>query len=356
MKIQSALKTYTLHFENSFDFLGALAQKPSTVYVIDENVYRLYPDAFANVQDDNLIRIVATEENKTIATALDICERMTDLPAKRNAHLIAVGGGIVQDIAGFAANILYRGIPWTLIPTTLLAACDSCIGGKTSLNYKSYKNLLGTFYPPDDIFIAPAFFATLTEQDFKSGLGEVLKFNIMQGFDNLTALEQNLALLLQRDPETVMRYLRSSLQYKKTFIEADEFDRNERIKLNFAHTFGHAIETVSHYGIPHGTAVAIGMLMANDVALERGLLGSQMRLRCDELLLPIITIPLRLTDIPPEQFIAAMRKDKKQSSNQLTAVLLTDANDLILVHDLQEAEVAHAIAHFQQLYDSRNPV
>lgn len=204
---------------------------------------------------------------------------MTEIPAKRNAHLISIGGGIIQDITGFVANVLYRGIFWTFIPTTLLASCDSCIGGKTSLNYKKYKNLLGTFYPPDEIFICPKFFKTLTDKDFKSGLGEVVKFNIMAGPNGLANIENNIEKLLLRDEDCLNEFVRSSLSFKKDFIEIDEFDRGERIKLNFAHTFGHAIETVTGYEIPHGTAVAIGMIMADYIAVKRGLLDADISKR-----------------------------------------------------------------------------
>ena len=130
---------------------------------------------------EQLYILEATEENKRIETALEICEIMTNIPAKRNARLISFGGGIVQDVTGFVANILYRGIHWTFFPTTLLAACDSCIGGKTSLNYKKFKNLLGTFFPPDRLIICYPVFWTFSEKDFLTGFGEVVKFNVMFG-------------------------------------------------------------------------------------------------------------------------------------------------------------------------------
>ena len=125
---------------------------------------------------------------------------MTGLAAKRNIHLVSFGGGIIQDVTGFVANVLYRGIYWSFVPTTLLAACDSCIGGKTSLNYKHYKNLLGTFYPPDYIYICSKFFKSLSQKDFESGLGEVVKFNIMFGEKGLNKIEGKIDYLLQRDP------------------------------------------------------------------------------------------------------------------------------------------------------------
>ena len=354
MLIHSKFKEYEVRMQSDLTFLRELVKTPNAEFVIDEKVYGLYKSYFTGIPEERLFLVEATEEHKVIDTALAICEKMTEIPAKRNAHLVSVGGGIIQDITGFVANVLYRGIPWTFVPTTLLASCDSCIGGKTSLNYKKYKNLLGTFYPPDALYICPAFFQTLSERDFESGLGEVVKFNIMAGEAGLRNIEDNIDLLLARDEACLQTFVSSSLAFKKDFIEVDEFDRGERIKLNFAHTFGHAIETVTQYDIPHGTAVAIGMMMANHIAVQRGLLDAETVRRSEQVLLRVIHIDIDLNDYPLEQFIGAMRKDKKQTSDQLTAVLMTNiAKDLKIVHDVQVDEVDEARRYFETLYHSQ---
>lgn len=353
MIVHSKFKDYEVHIEENLNFLQDLAKTPNAEFVIDENIYQLYHSYFEQIPENRIFRVIATEEHKVIQTALDICEKMTEIPAKRNAHLVSLGGGIVQDITGFVANILYRGVPWTFVPTTLLASCDSCIGGKTSLNYKKYKNLLGTFYPPDVLHICPVFFHTLSERDFQSGLGEVVKFNIMAGAEGLTNIENSIDLLLERNEECLNRFVESSLSFKKEFIEVDEFDQGERIKLNFAHTFGHAIETVTQYAIPHGTAVAIGMILANRIAQQRGLLNSDTALRSESVLLKVIHIDRKLTDHPIEEFIGVIKKDKKQTSSQLTAVLMTNtAKDLQVVHDVQPEEVADALCYFEAIYQT----
>ena len=353
MIIHSKLKDYKVNIENSFEFLLELEKMEDAEFVIDKNVYGLYRQYFTGIPAERLFLVEATEENKVIDTALGICEKMTEIPAKRNAKLISIGGGIIQDITGFVANILYRGIRWLFVPTTLLAGCDSCIGGKTSLNYKKYKNLLGTFYPPDEIFICPEFFQTLARRDYESGLGEVIKFNIMAGKGGLEHIERNMDKLLAGDSICLNDFIKSSLQFKKKFIEIDEFDRGERIKLNFAHTFGHAIETVTEYEIPHGTAVAIGMIMANFLSVNRGILSKETAERSEKVLLQVIHINVRLGDVLPEEFLNAMRKDKKQISTGLTAVLMTDAaGDLRIVHDVKEEEVSGALTYFQGVYDA----
>lgn len=349
MIIHSRFKDYDVCIEKDLDFLKSLTTKDNTQYVIDKNVYELYSEHLKNILPERLTLIEATEEHKVIDTALDICEKMTEIPAKRNATLISIGGGIIQDITGFVANVLYRGINWIFVPTTLLASCDSCIGGKTSLNYKKYKNLLGTFYPPDEIHICAKFFETLTERDYKSGLGEVVKFNIMAGMEGLEGITANIDSLLKRESDTVNVYVEKSLNFKKQFIEIDEFDKGERIKLNFAHTFGHAIEVVTKYEIPHGTAVAIGMIMADSLSLKRNLLSEDVVKRSEEILLKVIDIDINLLNVSMMDVISAMRKDKKQTGTSLTAVLMTE-NGFEIVRDIKEEEVSYSFNYFKDLY------
>ena len=353
MIIKSRLKEYKVIFEQNEEFIQRLANIENAQFVVDKKVYDLYGKYMKDIPEERLYLLEAAEENKVIETALNICEEIIDIPAKRNATIISIGGGIIQDITGFVANIMYRGINWIFIPTTLLSACDSCIGGKTSLNYKKYKNLLGTFYPPDEIHICSEMFHTLTERDFKSGLGEVVKFNIMAGQNGLKNIEDNIEGLLERKPQIVDQFVHSSLSFKKKFIEVDEFDKGERIKLNFAHTFGHAIEVVTEYEIPHGTAVAIGMIMANSISEKRGLISSDVVNRSEKVLLEVIDIDSNLLDKPLEEYMKAIRKDKKQVSESLTAVLIShygEKGELSVVHDVTEQEIDYAINYFKKLY------
>lgn len=356
MKIKSNLKEYEVVFEDSNSFFPELFTTKDAKFVIDENVYGLYEKEFQGIPKEKIILLEADEENKVIDTALSICEQITAISAKRNMTLISIGGGIIQDITGFAANIMYRGIHWIFVPTTLLAACDSCIGGKTSLNYKKYKNLLGTFYPPDKIYIYPQMFQTLTLRDYKSGLGEVVKFNIMAGKKGLEEIETNLEALLRRESAVINHFVEKSLLFKKNFIEQDEFDRGERIKLNFAHTFGHAIEVISNYEIPHGTAVAIGMIMANRISNSRKWIENSIVERSENLLLKVIDIDITLLERPISDYMNAIRKDKKQINDSLTAVLIKkygyDA-EIQVVHDVSPEEIEDAINYFISIYKDK---
>lgn len=345
MFIQSATKQYEVTIHSSFAPVNELVVDEKTFVVIDKNVYDLYHDQlFRDISEKQLYILDATEENKVLDTALEICEIMTNISAKRNSKLISLGGGIVQDVTGFVANILYRGIHWTFFPTTLLASCDSCIGGKTSLNYKKFKNLLGTFYPPDSIQICTPFFKTLTERDFQSGLGEVVKFNVMRGESGIESMEANIGKLLERDDETLLTFVESSLAFKKAFIEQDEFDRGVRIQLNYAHTFGHAFESMSKYAIPHGTAVAMGTIVANRISVSRGWMTEQTAQRIENVLYQIIHIDKQDIAVSMDDIISAIRKDKKQTSSSLTAVLMKGEDlKLEIVHDVEPGEIASAV-------------
>lgn len=349
MIIKSSTKDYLVSLYNSFDNIKNYEVGENTFVVIDKVLYELYKkELFLKIPENQLYILEAVEDNKKVETALEICEIMTNIPAKRNVRLVSFGGGIVQDVTGFVANILYRGIHWTFYPTTLLAACDSCIGGKTSLNYKKFKNLLGTFYPPDEINIYTPFFKTLLEKDFQSGLGEVVKFNVMFGEEGIKKMESNIDALLKREDDKLEQFVESSLLFKKDFIEEDEFDRGVRIHLNFAHTFGHAFETMSHYAIPHGTAVAMGTIVANRISLQRGWLTEDKVVRVENVLWKIIHIDTGSFQVDLNEMIDAIHKDKKQTGKELTAVLMKDDMKLQIVHDVKRDEIEKAITFLFQ--------
>ncbi len=349
MDIVSKFKTYKVDFIENLDFVKNAVNSAETYFAIDKNIFDLYRNDFGAIPEDRLYLIDAIEQKKNIETVIDICEKMTSMPSKRNTHLISIGGGITQDITGFVANALYRGIKWSFLPSTLLAACDSCIGGKTSLNCKGFKNLLGTFFPPDEIKIYPEFFKTLTERDFNSGLGEVVKFNVMAGKEGIDKIEANIEKLTSRDNQTVNSFCHTSLSFKKDFIEEDEFDKGRRILLNFAHTFGHAFETSSNYEIPHGSAVAMGMIVANHISVKRGTMDEFFAKRIEEVCKKILGLPLKLEWFENKTIISAIRKDKKQVDKSIRAVLMSNDLSLHIVTDVTEEEIFEAVEYLTRV-------
>jgi 3-dehydroquinate synthase len=350
MNILSVFKNYTVNFVESLNEMFDLQQKRDVYFIIDKKVYELYKKSMPDFNEIQLSLVESMEQYKTIDTALAICEKLTVFDSKRNTVLVAIGGGIVQDISGFIASILYRGIRWLYFPTTLLAACDSCIGGKTSLNYKTYKNLLGSFYPPDKIMIYPKFFETLSLKDYYSGLGEVVKFNVLAGYAGIRNITSELERLMDRETKVLYSFIENSLKFKKEFIEEDEFDKGKRVLLNFAHTFGHAFETASGYVIPHGSAVVLGMITANAISLRRGILGQDTAETIEHVCKKIVCFELKEEWFKNDLILAAIKKDKKQTANSINAILMHDDYSRSLYTDICADEINRAVLYMLQLF------
>jgi len=342
MKIQSYLNEYELHYHDDFSFMETLGDSKG-LFVIDRKVNGLYSHVFDKyIKPDNIILVDAIEEEKTIETALAICQKAMGFKEKRSLELIAVGGGIIQDIVGFAANILYRGVNLILVPTTLLAQADSCIGSKNSLNFLDSKNMLGTFYPPKHIHVCFQFLPTLSDVDYNSGLGEIIKFNIMSDPDKLPCFEKDIGKLIARDYNLLKDYIHTSHKFKKEFIEVDEFDLKERRLLNYAHTFGHAYEVISQYAIPHGLAIVLGMITSNWISVSRGILSKNMADRIEKLCLKIYNAPpLEYNDV--DSVIQILMSDKKRQGAAIADVLMADDASLSVVQDVSFDEAVAAI-------------
>jgi 3-dehydroquinate synthase len=314
-------------FGPPFDGLAELATQGRVI--IDDRVATLYGDALGAVlAAPSTLRIEATEANKSLERMADYVLHQLEHGLRRDHTLIAVGGGIVQDIVCFLAATVMRGLPWVYYPTTLLAQADSCIGSKSSINVGRFKNQLGTFTPPREIRLSVDLLRTLRESDVRSGLGEVIKVHIISGWDDTRALLRDY-IGLTTDASRLQHYIRRSLEIKKVRIEADEFDQDVRLVLNYGHTFGHAIESATRYAIPHGIAVSMGMQFANFVSVRLGLLAPDVY----ETLRPVLAAnyaAFAAVPIPEEAFFASLSRDKKNSGHNLTLVLLRGPGEVFL--------------------------
>ncbi len=290
--------------------------------VIDAKVAGLYKDSLAPlISRSNTIVIEATEENKSLDRIVPIFERLVANRIRCDHTLVAIGGGIIQDITCFIASTILRGVQWRFIPTTLLAQADSCIGSKSSINLGSAKNIVGTFYPPKDVWVYPGFLDTLAEKDIRSGIGEIIKVHAIDGpasFDRLAGDFDSLA----SDRALLLRYTHAALEIKRRYIEQDEFDRGVRNIFNYGHSFGHAIESATSYAIPHGVAISIGMDMANFIASERGVLPRRHHERMHGVLERNYRDFAR-TPIPVDATLSALMKDKKNTADALGLILAT---------------------------------
>ena len=255
LNVKSNISDYLVTFVNDLTSITQLIKQPNTILCIDKNVYELYP----LLRSDNTYIIDSNETVKTLDGCVELLNYLSTSHANINTKLIAIGGGIVQDLVSFCASIYCRGIEFILVPTTLLSQADSCIGGKTSINFNDRKNLIGTFYPPSSIVICTKFVYTLTDLDYISGLGEIFKFHILQQKIQEFAINSSIDNMLI-----------DGLKFKADILSRDEFDKGERKFLNFGHTFGHALETISNHHIPHGIAVIIGSVIAVNISIELG--------------------------------------------------------------------------------------
>lgn len=345
LTIKSNIKSYDAYFESSSDFIKELANKPNSVYVIDENVYNAHKNLFSVFEQNRIIILPISEDRKNINTVCELYEQIMAFAPRKNMNLISIGGGITQDITGFVASSLYRGINWIFVPTTLLAQVDSCIGAKTSLNFNHYKNLVGTFYPPSEIHIYPEFLKTLTKEDFYSGVGEMAKLHVMSGPEYANEFRCNLPKIDVLDNLTMSKMTRNCLNIKKSYIENDEFDMGRRNLLNYGHCFGHAIESATDFAIPHGQAVVLGMILANKVSVSRGFLSQQKAKEIENTIFrPILKVKLPNFDF--QDVVKAMHQDKKNIGNSMALIMLKDNYETIKIVDLQEQEI---IATLQQL-------
>lgn len=355
--IHSNVRDYTVRFQGDDGFIAGFDRFAQRLFVIDENVWRLHgTGCLASIPESERMLFSVSEERKGLDSVMEIYDRLMERSAKKNMTLISIGGGIVQDVTGFVASTLYRGLNWVFVPTTLLAQADSCVGSKTSLNYKRFKNLIGTFYPPSEVHIHAPFLETLDDSDFLSGLGEVVKLHIMGGSETTERLAANLPSILGRKAAVMLEAIRCSLSIKLSYMEGDEFDTGRRNLLNFGHCFGHALETVSEYAIPHGQAVVIGMLFANLAAVRRGILGSKLADNLAEtLLLKSLSVPLRETYFEPAPLLEAMKQDKKRVVAGLVVVMMQDGHGFEKITDFSEAELAAGIEDLKGVLDLSAP-
>lgn len=343
--VQSKIKDYTLYFTADFEFLATLSACNPRVVVVDRKVYEHYSAVLdAHFSASELILFDAEEANKHIQSALALCDRVMAYAAKKNITIISFGGGITQDVTGFLASILYRGVNWIFVPTTLLAQSDSCMGSKTSLNYGHFKNLLGSFYPPTKVYINVAFTQTLSETDFYSGLGEIVKLQLMGGL-SIEVVADKIARILQHrnDMPLLQELVRSSLDIKYSYIKDDEFDTGRRNLLNFGHCFGHALETASDYAIPHGIAVIVGIIFANIVAVQRGLLTPEQADSMNKMLAQCVKCTLMHTYFEPTTILEAMKMDKKRIGSGLPLIVMLSSGELIKLTDVTSEELFEGI-------------
>jgi 3-dehydroquinate synthase len=318
--VKSSVHDYSVTFTENFSADLKEQLQEGDVVIIDGNVKSLYKTQLEPILTGiKHITIEATETQKSYRGLIPIIEDLIENGFRKNHRLVAIGGGITQDVTAFTASIMYRGVSWLFFPTTLLAQGDSCIGSKTSINFGKFKNQVGGFYPPNHIFIDPTFLNTLSPLDFKSGLGEMAHYFVVAGEEDFNRYKREYPETF-KDRKVLAGLIARSLEIKKSYIEIDEFDRKERQVFNYGHSFGHAIESLTDYRIPHGIAVSYGMDMANFISVKLGYIPESIRFHIRGLLEQIWE-GTTINDISIEKFKAALSKDKKNVGTELRLIL-----------------------------------
>jgi 3-dehydroquinate synthase len=296
---------------------------------------------------EDVLVLPAGESQKTWATAEKILDWLMASGLGRDGCVIALGGGVIGDMAGFCAALYQRGIDFVQVPTTLLSQVDSSVGGKTAVNHPRGKNMIGAFHQPSAVIADIATLKTLPLRELRSGLAEVIKYGMLADAEFLKWIELNLDKLLALDTETLTKAIYRSCELKARIVAQDERESGPRALLNLGHTFGHAIETFTGYNDwLHGEAVAVGLCMAADMSTQLGWLPVEASLRCAALIqragLPVRPPP----GMTPESFMELMSHDKKVAAGKLRLVLLRKLGVSVLSSDFDDKALQATLKHF----------
>lgn len=329
-KIKSAQREYPVEFSPTVeDIAQKVSQIKNRLFIIDQNVRKLYGQSLEPIMNGfPVLEIEATEDAKTFGGIEKVLNWLSENKCTKANHLVAIGGGIIQDITTFSTCIFFRGIPWTLVPTTLLSMSDSSIGAKCGINLKTFKNQLGVFNSPYAILITPEFLKTLSIDDIKSGYGEILKLHLTGGFEKFVELEKDLEQQEELLSPATAKHIYDSLMVKKKVIEEDEYESDLRRILNYGHTFGHALEAETNHFVPHGLGVIWGIDFVNFLAFEKGWLEKSKYSRIKKVILNHFGFK-NTKFVSAEGLLTAARRDKKAASaSEVNMVYFTENNCL----------------------------
>ncbi len=329
-------------------------QADSVCIVTNTTVAPLYlEDVVSTLKDQGLqcetVILPDGESFKTLTVMNQIFDGLLSAKLSRQVTIIALGGGVIGDMAGFAAACYQRGVPFIQIPTTLLSQVDSSVGGKTAVNHALGKNMIGAFYQPQCVIADTATLNTLDDRQLASGLAEVIKYGLINDPDFFTWIEDNISGLVERDPTLLAEAIARSCQDKADVVAQDEREQGVRALLNLGHTFGHAIETGLGYGTYlHGEAIAVGMVMAADLSCRQGWIKKTDVERI-KALLSAAHLPVSVEgDLSSEDFMQLMAVDKKVQAGVIRLVLLKGIGQAILSDDYDRDSLAQTLAEFTQ--------
>lgn len=353
LRVELGERSYSIHIGNGLlgqirTLLPVLTGKQVLV-VTNTTIAPLYLNqvlaAFDGYKVDSLV-LPDGEQFKTLDTLNEIFSCLLEKRHSRNTTLVALGGGVIGDITGFAAAAYQRGVDFIQIPTTLLSQVDSSVGGKTGVNHPLGKNMIGAFHQPRVVIADTQTLATLPDREYSAGMAEVIKYGLIRDDTFLGWLEQNIVTLMQRDPAALTYAIRRSCEIKAEVVAADERETDVRAILNLGHTFGHAIENAQGYGQwLHGEAVGAGMLMAADLSAREGWLTTEDVTRVEKLLISA-GLPVRgPKDMSVESYLDKMAVDKKNVDARIRLVLLKKLGNAVITTDFSSEHLRDTLLH-----------
>lgn len=329
--------------------LADISAPKKMLIVTDTNVAQLYAQEIEELLSNSGYDIrthifEAGEKNKGMDTVLGICKSCIEHQMDRKSMIIALGGGVVGDMAGFAAAIYMRGIRFVQIPTTLLSQSDSSVGGKTGIDFADSKNILGAFHQPKLVYINVATLKTLPEREFVSGMGEVVKHGIIYNKDFFDYLENNVQSVKALDEDTLIKMAKQNCSIKAEVVVQDERESGLRAILNFGHTVGHAVESAFHFKLTHGACVGIGMCAASYIAYKRNIITKDEILRIEKVI-SLYGIPTRAEIEDMDEVVEFMQRDKKKTLGRLKFVLPEKIGGVIITDDVTNEEIYSALKY-----------
>ncbi len=334
--------------DGALERLGPLLDElrlPDRRFVVSSPlVWRLHGQRLARALDaPEPILVPDGERFKHLQTVSRVYEALIRANADRASTLVTFGGGVIGDMAGFAASTYLRGISLVHVPTTLLAQVDSAIGGKVGVNHALGKNLIGAFYQPHAVIIDPSVLATLPRREFRAGLYEVVKYGMTSSATLFDRMRRDRGAIFAKEPGALLAIISESCRIKADVVSADEREAGPRRILNFGHTAGHALEAVTKYRrYRHGEAVAYGMLVAAELSAARGALARQDQRALADLIASLGPLP-PIADVSPAEMLEAMKHDKKMVAGRLHFVLATTIGGIAIVDDVTEKEMNAAL-------------
>jgi 3-dehydroquinate synthase len=336
------------NFEELPDKIIDLGFKDRKIAIItDTNVHKLYADELSNCLNKVscsvfVYAIPAGESNKNLDEINKIYELLIENRFDRHDLIVALGGGVVGDMSGFVAATYLRGIAFIQVPTTLLAQTDSSIGGKTGVDYKGYKNMVGAFYMPRLVYMNINTLKTLDERQFASGFAEVMKHGLIKDQDFYTWLIENMYEICDRETDILAEMITRSCEIKRAVVEKDPTEKADRVLLNFGHTLGHAIEKAKNFKLLHGECVALGCVAAAFISWKKEMISMEEYYEIRDMFVPF-NLPISVEDLDPDEVIKLTKSDKKADSDKIRFILLKKIGKAVIDTTVSDDEMKAAL-------------